>query len=582
MKPFGLFLSIVLLLFAFSSAVQPALAKSSATAKVKNSSAGSENTIYLPLIENGQASSSQPSSFDLIDQDIASGKITAEQGLIYKVYALFSDAQLPAAYIGSGTTDDDGDQLMRQVVEQSGTLSDAAKQALTPFFVPPDNPHSWYYREHLGSASAPQYMQADDAGWLFKSAVGGKIRVFYWSTNAADADKATSIAAEFDSTIWPSLTTLMNKVPIPNGAGTTDIYLWNSYLKSNGTVVPFDAGTLGITIAPHCQQTSVDIYLPDYLPTGSRISPGLIQYATHEFMHAIQFAYTLAACQPYDWLSEATATWAEDYVYPIADSEHDVAPRYLNHASDRLDDTTHLHQYGAYLLFYYLTHTVDPTAQVIRQMWENAAGTANSYQAIDNAVNQIVPGMHDYYWSGFLTANWNQAPFGTYYLTNDRLTTTVTADSNQTISAANGDEEIPLNGSLPTGGARYYQFNVDSSVSSLTILNGLGENLSKGQTDMLDTTTGDQTYQSANLSDSDAAGATLVALMKVAGVGWQPVPLEGHTLSSILIATASMCRARLMIWWSSNPIGILPTLTGSCLRRGCLPRCSQVTCRAGR
>jgi hypothetical protein len=452
--------------------------------------------------------------------------------LVDKVFALFSDAQLPAEFIGNGTIPDDGELVMRQVVEQAGTLSDSAKQALTPFFVPPNDPRSWYYHEHLGSSSAPQYMQANGAGWVFKSAVGGKIRVFYWSTDADNDDKATRIAAEFDSRIWSKLTTLMNEVPIPNGAGATDIYLWNSYFESIGTVVPFDASTLGITVAPHCQQTGVVIYLPDYLPVGSLTSPGLIQYATHEFMHAIQFAYMLAACRPYNWLSEATATWAEDYVYSLADSEHESAFGYFDRPSARLDDTNDMHEYGAYLLFYYLTHTIDPTAAVIRVMWENAAGTTNSYQAMDDAVNQIAPGMHDYYWMGFLVANWNKAPFNQYFNTKDRLDETVVpveGTSTTQITTPSAEQITPLYGQIPTGGAIYFHLSFpDDTVRSVTVLNGLGYKLKTGpasQDPWLSGSVedGDETYLFDDISSDDLTGANLILLIKMAGKNGQPL-----------------------------------------------------------
>jgi hypothetical protein len=536
MKTLRLLLSFALLLFAISPAIQPALAQSPTPAKVNGPSAANGNKIYLPLLVNGQLN-----SFDLIDKDIASGKLTAEQGLIYKVYALFSDNQLPPAYIGSGSIPDDGELVMRDVVEQAATLSAAAKQALTPFFVPPDDPRSWYYRKHLGSSSAPQPMQTSDAGWVSISAVGGKIRVFYLSTNAADEDKATSIAAEFDSTIWSKLTTLMNQTPIPNGSGTTDIYLWNSYLKTNGTVVPFDKGTLGITIAPHCQLTSVDIYLPDYLPIGSRTSPGLIQFATHEFMHAIQFAYPLAACRPYDWLSEATATWAEDYVYPLADSEHDSAFGYFDRPSARLDDTHAMHEYGAYLLFYYLTHTIDPTAAVIRQMWENGAGTANSYQAMDDAVNQIAPAMHNYYWGGFLVANWNKAPFNKYFDTKDRLDETVVpveGASTTQITTPSGEQITPLYGQMSTGGAIYFHLSFpDDTVRSVTVLNGLGYKLKTGpasQDPWLagNVKDGDEAYLFDDISNNDLTGANLILLIKMAGKDGQPLYMTVPNLNT--------------------------------------------------
>lgn len=71
-------------------------------------------------------------SYDLIDEAIAAGRLTAEQGLIYKVYALFSDAQLPSEYLSNGTFFLDADKVMEDVIIQADSLSDSAEQALVP------------------------------------------------------------------------------------------------------------------------------------------------------------------------------------------------------------------------------------------------------------------------------------------------------------------------------------------------------------------------------------------------------------------------------------------------------------------
>jgi hypothetical protein len=74
----------------------------------------------------------------------------------------------------------------------------------------------------------------------------------------------------------------------------------------------------------------------------------------------------------------------------------------------------------------------------------------------------------------------------------------------------------------------FYHFTVDSSVHSLTILNGLGKKLSIGDaSETTYLTDGDQMYQSDDLSTSDATGATVIAMMKVAGSDWQAIPLSG-------------------------------------------------------
>ena len=444
-------LATLALVLAASVAPSPAYSTTPMTGNYANTGSGASRVNLPAAFRN--ASPQNPTSIDLIDQAIARGQISAEQGLIYKVYSQFSDSRLPTQFV-SPTNGHSGDLVMEDVATQAGTLSDSTKQLLTPFFVPPNDPRSWYYLPRLSASGAPASVQETAADWVFKSAAGGKVRVFYYSTNASAEAKATEIAAQFDAKIWSRLTTLMQNEPWPNTAGATDIYLWSSYIRNNGTVVPFSASILGITVGSRCDQSGVVIYLPDTLPIGSEVSEGLLQYATHEYMHAIQFGLTIQSCGSYRWLKEATATWAEDYVYPQAKSEHGTASSYLNRPTARLDDTNGMHDYGAYLLFYFLTHKVDTTAAVVRYAWTNAATNANSYLAVDAAVNQAAPAYHDAYWPMYLATLWNKAPYQTYYATDDGLNATVATAGGAPINIASpsGEQVTPLNAEIPTGG----------------------------------------------------------------------------------------------------------------------------------
>jgi hypothetical protein len=525
-------MSLAMLVLLLAGTAQPALSRPPAPASPhgKNAPAGT-TMVYLPLMVVAPPAASG-SSFDLIDQAVASDEISAEQGLIYKFFAEFSDARLPAQYVGTGAGRE-GDQLMEDVFAQAAPLSASARQTLTPFFYPPNDSRSWYYLPHLGAGAAAARPRDTPAGWQFKPTANGKVRVFYYSTSAADATKATQIAAQFDAIIYSKLTGLMQKAPIANVAGTTDIYLWDSYIDSNGTVVALSADELGITVGQSCDQSGVTIYLPDSLPAGSPYTPGpgLIQYATHEFMHAIQFAYTIQSCSSYGWLKEATATWAEDYVYPAVNSEQETAPAYLSLPGARLDSTSGMHDYGAYLLFYFLTHTVDTTASVIRDIWQNAAGNAISYQAIDEAVQQAAPAWKDLYWSQYLATLWNKAPFQRYYASSDGLAATVATAGGASIpiSTPGGEQITPLYAQIPTGGALFFDLTFpDSSVRSLTILNGLGYNLSTGAPNTAYSVSGDETYLTNDLSATDLQGVNVELLLKASG---QDADSEPYVLS---------------------------------------------------
>jgi hypothetical protein len=214
-----------------------------------------------------------------------------------------------------------------------------------------------------------------------------------------------------------------------------------------------------------------------------------------------------------------------------------------------------MHDYGAYLLYYFLTHMIDPTAAVVRRTWENAATTGNSYKAMDDAVNQVAPSMHDYYWPMYLTTLWNKGPFDTFYATGaatgasgDGLTDSVARAGGPVAIAATGGEQItPLYSELPTGGAMYFDMNFpDRSVRSLTILNGLGYKLSSGSVYSLTNgmvtygTDGDETYLTEDLAAADLQGATVELLLKASGQAPRPGP---EILSSNLgnLPEASYC-----------------------------------------
>lgn len=532
MKKYQLSVLIVVMLFSLClNTTNPVQAEQVASATSRQSGSPKTDTYhaYLPVTVDDVGT--PPSSIELIDQAVANGAISQETGLLYKVFATFSDPRLPSQYIGSGVGRE-GDDVIEEVVAQAqaGTLSQDAIDTLTPFFVPPDYPGSWYALQNTENAQASG--QSPESNWSKLITDNHKVRILWLTTDGQAAAKAQTLKEAIDGKIWTMLTDLMEREPFPDSSGYLSIYLWHSYMESDGHIVPFDANTLGITIGSKCDRSATVIYLPSNLDPGDETHAGMIQYATHEMMHAIQFSYTIQNCVDYPWLKEATATWAEDYVYKDANSEWDTVLGYLKHTNERLDDMTiALHSYGAYLLPYYLTHQLGDDS-IIRRIWEQAALEPNSYLAI----KEVLPDWaQDVFWPEFLITLWNKAPYGQFYKDNDQMTYTVKPQRSQIISAAGGERTYPLTGDLPTGAARFYHFTVDPSVHSLTLLNGLGKDLYVGDADLNgDTTDGDQTYQFDDLSDSDAAGATLVGLMKVPGFDWQELPIGwgGNQLDS--------------------------------------------------
>jgi hypothetical protein len=180
----------------------------------------------------------------------------------------------------------------------------------------------------------------------------------------------------------------MDKEPNPDKTGKVRVFLWESYTDVDGSIVPFEEGAVGAAVpgTNDSEQLSATIYLNQDEALGGETSDGLLNTLAHELMHAIQYAMGAKGWGEYQWLMEAMAVWAEDFVYKDANSEWGQASWFLDYADLPLSSSYKNHEYGAYLLPYFLTHTVDSTNEIIRDIWTNAATYDNSYLAIRDAV----------------------------------------------------------------------------------------------------------------------------------------------------------------------------------------------------
>lgn len=112
--------------------------------------------------------------------------------------------------------------------------------------------------------------------------------------------------------------------------------------------------------------------------------------AAHEFFHSVQFGTTSSNT---NFISEATAAWSEDEIYPGIDdnfqylssifSTPDVALNYNNSSLDGNGDAYKGHWYGAWIFFRYLSEKTNP--DIIRQIYTNTI-TYYEIPAIDNTL----------------------------------------------------------------------------------------------------------------------------------------------------------------------------------------------------
>ena len=373
-----------------------------------------------------QATPLPPTTFALIDDALAGNVIDAETALVYKVYYEFHDSRLPAQYVGR----DDGAReatAIQHAIENFGTLSQPTQDLLRPFLLPPEDPASWY-RLHISPSAAkgPTILSVASqaapmasanatatgcdpiydtgSGTLIEAVdltANGKVCIHHFASYAGDAATAASLSTAINDKIWPSLTALLGEPPL-DANGLLQVYLVDHQNMANFYESP---NGVALGLATICANSVPHLYL-----NRDNIKD-INQTAAHELTHAITARYSRAkACGEAFWLGEATATWAEHFVYPGVQSEQPYAPNFLDTPSVSLEDRGNLHEYGAYLWFFYMTQgdfagTGSGNSSYVKRVW-TALASFDSLQAIDIAITEadgITKKWHD-----FALYNWNR------------------------------------------------------------------------------------------------------------------------------------------------------------------------------
>jgi hypothetical protein len=425
----------------------------------------------------------------LIDAAVASGTISPEQGLIYKVFAAFSDPRLPSQYVG--VPDPLAEAPLDDVTAQWDQLSDGAKATLGPFLIPPMHEGS-YWEQLISGASAavtpaaalasPRAAEADPNSpwcqsdldialqdWSYVEAASGsadgKVRIWYQNRYAAtDAALAGNLMSAMANKIWPKLTTLMGREPLPD-FGSTGACAGGSDAVDIALV---DAAKATTTPTLRQEDSPAHMIFPR---TGSG---GTTPFLAHEFMHMIQYSFNLASGDvssgENQWLKEGTAQWAQDYVssshYGIGltpdQTEHQALDAFFPFPEKSLDSTsTYRHDYGSYVFWLWAARKGN-NPNIVGQVW-NAVGTQKSL----NAAKSIFGSGWAQAWKDFARANWNKDPVGDYQDWDDiHQTPAIAAAGNLP-----NNEVTPVTTFVAPVAAKYLRFVPNPNVGVLTYRN---------------------------------------------------------------------------------------------------------------
>ncbi len=314
------------------SAVAPGNAVITASAATAAGSGASTSAAAISVWRS-TGPNADASAESLIAAAQTAGRISAEQALVYQVYARFADDRLPPEY--QGPSDPGSAVSLRHVSGQLPQLSAATQDLLLPFLLPPIYAQSWFAQQ-LGAAAPAKAAKAaarlatsvpcsfaayplpvarrTTAHFAIHSIVSSPL----WGEEAM-LDYIASVVEPIDT----ALTGLLRRAPKSDvaegcngGDGAFDIYLSPSF----GSEVWAET----VTYPGRCENTPAYIvinkakFLPWEGDAGQleSLKRRMRTVLTHELTHAIQFAMDRnAACADYTWIDEATAQWAPDHVF---------------------------------------------------------------------------------------------------------------------------------------------------------------------------------------------------------------------------------------------------------------------------
>lgn len=454
--------------------------------------------------ESRASAQGRPTSYELIARALAAGRIDRETASKYRIFAAFRDDALPQEFRGDDSAIREAPNSVREVATLMSTFSAKTQAELEPFFKTPAEPGSWLERrgESAGGPDSPfdehgtpapgLQEQPEVAGsgsaieWQTFPAAGGKVKVWAQKRRPSDVAKAEAIAQEMTATIWPSLVPLLGapmsdqNFPRNSGGPEIDIFLVrpdfsaaSQNMQTLGTANVWQG--LAVPADPaKCKEVAHFLLVDSSKPLGSATSKGLLQNVAHEFAHAITGSKPLQGkCHEYEWLTEATATWAEHKAYPRAQSEHGNAQSFLFDVSISLDWKTgdpNGHAYDSYLFPFYLqTMRMENS---IPAMWRSAATMAqrpavNAALAGGGGLEKVFP--------KFAVRNLNQASVEEYR-TRDQLQfkpDIAPAEWNVSIAPGAADYEQPIEQGMKYLSTKYAHFTFDNSVQMVTFENTL-------------------------------------------------------------------------------------------------------------
>lgn len=345
---------------------------------------------------------SNTTSYNLIQLALNSGAINKATAALYNLYAQFGDPALPAKFRVAATTVPNGGadtpHALVNIFSVYKSLTPAQQNQVKPYFVAPYHGGSWWQKKFapgspngskprkrdLHKRAAPVDIFTDPTlllrDWDAIDSSDGNVRVWYQIRYASTDKKLATDMANEAVKVWAKHKSLMTATPIRDGGKTIDGRGGDDRLD----ISLVDSGSNTMPYGRTCTSQS-----PAYIMFNRGVGTSWKEELAHEMFHAFQYAFKVKTdCMAieYAWLSESTAQWSEDWVYPSNADQHRAARFWMDNPDTSLDDDSKIgsgRRYGGYLVWHYANLVLgQPT--IVRQVW-NKAATLEQLPALDAA-----------------------------------------------------------------------------------------------------------------------------------------------------------------------------------------------------
>lgn len=364
-----------------------------------------------------QSKSEKPpaTSFDLIEKDFESGTLTREEAVLLKLTAAFAPDKLVGKYSGAppNTSAPYSDALRRDIqwiMNNFEAFDEALQEKFKPFILKPDDPDSFFNPENkkkqesiLQRLAFTSIAYASDEHWQsldFDVAGKPNAGTIYYRENTLTADgipmkqKAQTVKEALEKA-WPMYKALLHVQPDRHLA----FYLTDLRIATSN-----QAGS-----AYYTQDKSTKELLSFYIVVDWSLSGDYLKsVSAHELFHIFQY-HSMKEYEELEawWLQEATAVWAENYVYPLVNREHSYLDMFFGSLEDQLINKGGSKDYAGYMLFFFLSERYRNNSLIADIILTTKGYDVATY--IMNALEEFPDTF-----AQFALWNWNAKPWKNY------------------------------------------------------------------------------------------------------------------------------------------------------------------------